>query len=154
MSLRVHKESTKDRMFLYNASPRDRTDSERSLRKNSSGIKYFVLSALSSGLLLYGCSLLYGFTGSTNFDLIANELNKENIGAVFAIVFILVGLAFKVSAVPFHMWTLGLPDLAKEGVFSSILFQRSPGGIHVRREVISRSVRHVGGASTGCHGAR
>ena len=78
------------------------------LKSSESGIKYFILSALSSGLLLYGCSLLYGFTGSTNFDLIANELNKENTGAVFAMVFILVGLAFKVSAVPFHMWT---PDV-------------------------------------------
>tara|TARA_B100002051_G_C16711309_1_gene626817 strand:+ start:220 stop:1635 length:1416 start_codon:yes stop_codon:yes gene_type:complete len=78
------------------------------LRSTESGIKYFVLSALSSGLLLYGCSLLYGFTGTTNFELIANELNKENTGAVFAMVFILVGLAFKVSAVPFHMWT---PDV-------------------------------------------
>ncbi len=86
------------------------------LRSSESGIKYFVLSALSSGLLLYGCSLLYGFTGSTNFDLIANELNKENIGAVFAMVFILVGLAFKVSAVPFHMWT---PDVY-EGAPTSI----------------------------------
>ena len=76
------------------------------LRSTESGIKYFVLSALSSGLLLYGCSLLYGFTGSTNFDFIASELNKENTGAVFAMVFVLVGLAFKVSAVPFHMWTL------------------------------------------------
>ena len=64
------------------------------LRSTESGIKYFVLSALSSGLLLYGCSLLYGFTGSTNFELIANQLNKENTGAVFAMVFILVGLAF------------------------------------------------------------
>ena len=52
------------------------------LRSTESGIKYFVLSALSSGLLLYGCSLLYGFTGSTNFDLIASQLNKENTGAV------------------------------------------------------------------------
>ena len=86
------------------------------LKSSESGIKYFVLSALSSGLLLYGCSLLYGFTGSTNFDLIANELNKENIGAVFAMVFILVGLAFKVSAVPFHMWT---PDVY-EGAPTSI----------------------------------
>ena len=76
------------------------------LRSTESGIKYFVLSALSSGLLLYGCSLLYGFTGSTNFELIASQLNKENAGAVFAMVFILVGLAFKISAVPFHMWTL------------------------------------------------
>ena len=86
------------------------------LKSSESGIKYFVLSALSSGLLLYGCSLLYGFTGSTNFDLIANELGIENIGAVFAMVFILVGLAFKVSAVPFHMWT---PDVY-EGAPTSI----------------------------------
>ena len=86
------------------------------LKSTESGIKYFVLSALSSGLLLYGCSLLYGFTGSTNFDLIADELGKENTGAVFAMVFILVGLAFKVSAVPFHMWT---PDVY-EGAPTSI----------------------------------
>ena len=86
------------------------------LRSTESGIKYFVLSALSSGLLLYGCSLLYGFTGSTNFELIAEQLNKENTGAVFAMVFILVGLAFKVSAVPFHMWT---PDVY-EGAPTSI----------------------------------
>ena len=86
------------------------------LRSSESGIKYFVLSALSSGLLLYGCSLLYGFTGSTNFDLIANQLNKENTGAIFAMVFILVGLAFKISAVPFHMWT---PDVY-EGAPTSI----------------------------------
>jgi len=86
------------------------------LRSSEAGIKYFILSALSSGLLLYGCSLLYGFTGSTNFDLIANQLNKENTGAVFAMVFILVGLAFKISAVPFHMWT---PDVY-EGAPTSI----------------------------------
>ena len=86
------------------------------LRSTESGIKYFVLSALSSGLLLYGCSLLFGFTGSTNFDSIAEQLNTENAGAVFAMVFILVGLAFKVSAVPFHMWT---PDVY-EGAPTSI----------------------------------
>ena len=86
------------------------------LRSTESGIKYFVLSALSSGLLLYGCSLLYGFTGSTNFDFISEQLTKDNTGAVFAMVFILVGLAFKVSAVPFHMWT---PDVY-EGAPTSI----------------------------------
>jgi NADH-quinone oxidoreductase subunit N len=86
------------------------------LKSSEAGIKYFILSALSSGLLLYGCSLLYGFTGSTNFNLIASELNKDNTGAVFAMVFILVGLAFKVSAVPFHMWT---PDVY-EGAPTSI----------------------------------
>jgi len=78
------------------------------LKSNESGIKYFILSALSSGLLLYGCSLLYGFTGSTNFEEINLKTELENTGATFAMVFILVGLAFKVSAVPFHMWT---PDV-------------------------------------------
>ena len=78
------------------------------IRSSESGIKYFVLSALSSGLLLYGSSLLYGFTGSTNFDIIAYELTTQNNGAIFASVFILVGLAFKISAVPFHMWA---PDV-------------------------------------------
>jgi len=78
------------------------------LRSSEAGIKYFILSALSSGLLLYGCSLLYGFTGSTNFETISASVNNTNIGSIFAMVFILVGLAFKVSAVPFHMWT---PDV-------------------------------------------
>ena len=77
-------------------------------RSTEAGLKYFVLSALASGLLLYGCSLIYGFTGSTNFEIISTNLNEENTGAVFGIVFIIVGLAFKVSAVPFHMWT---PDV-------------------------------------------
>jgi NADH-quinone oxidoreductase subunit N len=78
------------------------------IRSTESGIKYFVLSALSSGLLLYGCSLLYGFCGSTNFNTIADQMSSQNTGAVFAMVFVLVGLAFKISAVPFHMWT---PDV-------------------------------------------
>ena len=78
------------------------------LKSSEAGLKYFVLSALSSGLLLYGCSLLYGFTGSVNFEIISSELSSNNTGAIFAMVFILVGLAFKISAVPFHMWT---PDV-------------------------------------------
>jgi len=82
-----------------------RRDDERS---TEAGLKYFVLSALASGLLLYGCSLIYGFTGSTNFEIISTNLSEANTGAVFGIVFIIVGLAFKVSAVPFHMWT---PDV-------------------------------------------
>ena len=89
-------------LYILSAIDRDNT------RSTEAGIKYFILSALSSGLLLYGCSLLYGFTGSTNFDLIAQGLNTENTGAIFAMVFILVGLAFKISVVPFHMWT---PDV-------------------------------------------
>ncbi len=77
-------------------------------KSTEAGLKYFVLSALASGILLYGSSLIYGFTGSTNFEVISANLNEANTGAVFGIVFILVGLAFKVSAVPFHMWT---PDV-------------------------------------------
>jgi len=77
-------------------------------RSTEAGLKYFILSALSSGLLLYGCSLIYGFSNSTNFDLIAQNIDQFNTGSIFGIVFILVGLAFKVSAVPFHMWA---PDV-------------------------------------------
>jgi len=77
-------------------------------KSTEAGLKYFILSALASGLLLYGCSLIYGFTSSTNFEVISKNLNEANAGAVFGIVFIIVGLAFKVSAVPFHMWT---PDV-------------------------------------------
>jgi len=86
------------------------------LKSNESGLKYFILSSLASGLLLYGCSILYGFSGSTNFEVISSNTNTENIGTVFAMVFILVGLAFKVSAVPFHMWT---PDVY-EGAPTSV----------------------------------
>ena len=85
-------------------------------RSTEAGLKYFVLSALASGLLLYGCSLIYGFTGSTNFDVISENLDKSNTGAIFGIVFIIVALAFKVSAVPFHMWT---PDVY-EGAPTSV----------------------------------
>ena len=66
--------------------------------------------------MLYGCSLIYGFTGSTNFEIISENLDESNTGAVFGIVFIIVGLAFKVSAVPFHMWT---PDVY-EGAPTSV----------------------------------
>jgi len=77
-------------------------------RSTEAGLKYFVLSALASGLLLYGCSLIYGFTGSTNFEIISINLTESNTGAIFGIVFVIVALAFKISAVPFHMWT---PDV-------------------------------------------
>ena len=78
------------------------------LLSTESGLKYFVLSALSSGLLLYGCSLIYGFSGSTNFNTILENSSSGQYGITFGIVFILVGLAFKISAVPFHMWA---PDV-------------------------------------------
>mgnify|MGYP001319478075 CR=1 FL=1 len=85
-------------------------------KSSEAGLKYFVLSVLASGLLLYGCSFIYGYTGSTNFEIISNNLNTANTGAVFGIVFVMVGLAFKVSAVPFHMWT---PDVY-EGAPTSV----------------------------------
>ena len=89
------------------------------IKSSEAGLKYFVLSALSSGLLLYGCSLIYGFTGSTNFNLIADELNSDEYALTFGIVFILVGLAFKISAVPFHMWA---PDVYEGSPTSVTLF--------------------------------
>jgi len=89
------------------------------LKSSEAGLKYFVLSALSSGLLLYGCSLIYGFTGSTNFNIIANQLNSNEYALTFGIVFILVGLAFKISAVPFHMWA---PDVYEGSPTSVTLF--------------------------------
>jgi NADH-quinone oxidoreductase subunit N len=80
-----------------------------SLKSSEAGLKYFVLGALSSGMMLYGISLIYGFTGSTEFAAIAHVVTSgANIGLIFGIVFLIVGLAFKVSAVPFHMWT---PDV-------------------------------------------
>ena len=86
---------------------------------SESGLKYFVLSALSSGLLLYGCSLIYGFSGSTNFDLIAENVNKDSYGLTFGIIFIITGLAFKISAVPFHMWA---PDVYEGSPTSVTIF--------------------------------
>ena len=80
-----------------------------SIRSTEAGIKYFVLGAMSSGLLLYGCSLVYGFTGQTSFEGIAAVLEGgAETGLIFGLVFLLAGLAFKVAAVPFHMWT---PDV-------------------------------------------
>nr|WP_206374605.1 NADH-quinone oxidoreductase subunit NuoN [Sneathiella chinensis] len=87
-----------------------------SVRSTEAGLKYFVLGALSSGMLLYGCSLIYGYTGTTNFtnfqQIFAAEGFEAGIGLIVGIVFLIAGLAFKVSAVPFHMWT---PDVY-EGV--------------------------------------
>ena len=81
-----------------------------SIRSTEAGLKYFVLGALSSGLLLYGASLIYGFSGTTSFDGIALALNQGEIslGLLIGLVFLATGLAFKVSAAPFHMWT---PDV-------------------------------------------
>ena len=89
------------------------------LKSSEAGLKYFVLSALSSGLLLYGCSLVYGFSGSTNFDVIGEIMTSSHYGLTFGIVFILVGLAFKISAVPFHMWA---PDVYEGSPTAVTLF--------------------------------
>jgi NADH-quinone oxidoreductase subunit N len=83
-----------------------------SVRSSEAGLKYFVLGSLSSGMLLYGASLIYGFTGSTDFSVIASiaqaQPAAQSVGLTIGLVFLLVGLAFKISAVPFHMWT---PDV-------------------------------------------
>jgi NADH-quinone oxidoreductase subunit N len=89
-------------LYVVAASNRD------NVRSTEAGLKYFVLGALSSGMLLYGCSLIYGFTGNVSFAGIAKASGHGGIGLIFGIVFLFVGFCFKVSAVPFHMWT---PDV-------------------------------------------
>src|SRR3954447_7219554 len=78
------------------------------VRSTEAGLKYFVLGALSSGMLLYGASLIYGFTGTVTFTGIAQAAGQGGIGLTFGLVFLFAGFCFKVSAVPFHMWT---PDV-------------------------------------------
>jgi NADH-quinone oxidoreductase subunit N len=121
-----------------------RRDDEKS---TEAGLKYFVLGALSSGLLLYGASLLYGATGSTNFEAISSAFalgtgSKPSLAALFGLALVLAGLAFKVSAVPFHMWTPDVyegaptpvtaffsaaPKVAAMGLLMRVLFDALPG---------------------------
>jgi NADH-quinone oxidoreductase subunit N len=90
-------------LYVIAASNRD------NVRSTEAGLKYFVLGALSSGMLLYGASLIYGFTGTVGFTGIAKAAGQgPNIGLIFGLVFLFVGFCFKISAVPFHMWT---PDV-------------------------------------------
>jgi len=96
-------------LALYVVAAIDRT----SVRSTEAGLKYFVLGALSSGMLLYGASLVYGFSGTVNFAGIAKALsqgaqNQVSLGVIFGLVFLFAGFCFKISAVPFHMWT---PDV-------------------------------------------
>jgi NADH-quinone oxidoreductase subunit N len=105
MSLYVGLELQSLSLYVLAALNRDRT------RSTEAGLKYFVLGALSSGMLLYGVSLVYGFAGTTDFDTLATTLKameEPQIGIIIGMVFLMAGLAFKVSAVPFHMWT---PDV-------------------------------------------
>lgn len=89
-------------LYVIAASHRD------NLKSTEAGLKYFVLGALSSGMLLYGSSLIYGFTGTVSFSGIAAAAKEPSIGLIFGLVFLLAGFCFKISAVPFHMWT---PDV-------------------------------------------
>lgn len=118
-----------------------------SVRASEAGLKYFVLGALASGLLLYGCSLVYGFTGTLMFDRLAAELAAGEglpLGALVGLVFLLAGFAFKLAAVPFHMWTpdvyegaptpvttfiAAAPKLAAVGLAVRVLME--PFGAHV-----------------------
>ena len=121
-------------------------------RSSEAGLKYFVLGALSSGLLLYGASLIYGFAGSTHFDLIARAAEGgAKPGVVFGLVFLICGLAFKVSAAPFHMWTpdvyegaptpvvgffAGAPKLAAMVLLARILMEAFGGAVDQWRQVL------------------
>ncbi len=116
------------------------------------GLKYFVLGALSSGILLYGASLIYGFAGSTRFEVIAAAMTHgAGLGALFGLVFVIAGLAFKVSAAPFHMWTpdvyegaptpvvgffAGAPKLAAMVLLARILTHSFGGAIDQWRQVL------------------
>ncbi|MBI1211543.1 MAG: NADH-quinone oxidoreductase subunit NuoN [Alphaproteobacteria bacterium] len=123
-------------------------------KSSEAGLKYFVLGALSSGMLLYGASLIYGFTGSTNFGAIASVISAGgmSIGLVVGLVFLLAGLAFKVSAVPFHMWTpdvyegsptpvtaffAAAPKLAAMALFLRVVFGPFAGASHQWFQIIA-----------------
>jgi NADH-quinone oxidoreductase subunit N len=121
-------------------------------RSSEAGLKYFVLGALSSGLLLYGASLIYGFTGSITFTGIAAAIHAPvNIGVTVGLVFLICGIAFKVSAAPFHMWTpdvyegaptpivgffAGAPKLAAMALFARLLTEAFPAAIEQWRQVL------------------
>jgi len=121
-------------------------------KSSEAGLKYFVLGALSSGLLLYGASLIYGFAGSTRFDVIARAAQGgAGTGVLFGLVFLICGLAFKVSAAPFHMWTpdvyegaptpvvgffAGAPKLAAMVLLARVLVEAFGGAVDQWRQVL------------------
>ncbi len=123
-----------------------------SMRATEAGLKYFVLGALSSGMLLYGASLIYGFTGTTKFEVLSHAVaTSPSIGLIFGIAFLSAGLAFKVSAVPFHMWTPDVyegaptpvtaffavaPKVAALGLFVKVMMVAFPEIIHQWRQII------------------
>lgn len=124
-----------------------------SMRSTEAGLKYFVLGALSSGMMLYGISLIYGFTGTTVFAEVAAAVAKTgvNVGLIFGIVFLISGLAFKVSAVPFHMWTPDVyegsptpitaffsmsPKVAAMALFLRTLLGAFPDALHQWQQIV------------------
>ena len=135
-------------LALYVLAAMHRDDAKAS----EAGLKYFVLGALSSGLLLYGASLIYGFAGSTKFVEIAAVVHHgANTGVLFGLIFLICGLAFKVSAAPFHMWTpdvyegaptpvvaffAGAPKLAAMVLFARALYESFPGAVDQWRQVL------------------
>ena len=132
-------------LYVVAASNRDNPKS------TEAGLKYFVLGALSSGMLLYGASLIYGFTGTVSFAGIAAEVKTGSVGIVFGIVFLLAGLCFKVSAVPFHMWTpdvyegaptpvtaffASAPKVAALAVFTRVTLTAFPGIVTQWQQIV------------------
>ena len=132
-------------LYVVAASNRD------NLKSTEAGLKYFVLGALSSGMLLYGASLIYGFTGTVSFAGIAAAVKTGSIGIVFGLVFLLAGLCFKVSAVPFHMWTpdvyegaptpvtaffASAPKVAALAVFTRVALTAFPGIVPQWQQIV------------------
>lgn len=134
-------------LYVVAAFDRDNT------RSTEAGLKYFVLGALSSGMLLYGSSLVYGFTGTVTYSGIAQAVHGEHIslGLIFGIVFVAAGLAFKISAVPFHMWTPDVyegaptpvaaffataPKMAAMAMMVRIFVGAFPGALHDWQQII------------------
>ena len=135
-------------LYVLAAMNRDRT------RSTEAGLKYFVLGALSSGMLLYGISLIYGFSGSVNFDVLAETLKggaDASLGVIIGMVFMIAGFAFKVSAVPFHMWTpdvyegsptpvtaffAAAPKVAAFGLFIRVMISAFPEMQHEWQQVV------------------
>jgi NADH-quinone oxidoreductase subunit N len=132
-------------LYVVAASNRDNAKS------TEAGLKYFVLCALSSGMLLYGASLVYGFTGTVSFVGIAAAVKTGSVGIVFGLVFLLAGLCFKISAVPFHMWTpdvyegaptpvtaffASAPKVAALAVFTRVALTAFPGILTQWQQVV------------------
>src|SRR6266576_1560921 len=121
-------------------------------KSTEAGLKYFVLGALSSGMLLYGASLIYGFTGTVSFAGIAAAVKTGSIGIVFGLVFLLAGLCFKISVVPFHMWTpdvyegaptpvtaffASAPKVAALAVFTRVALTAFPGILSEWQQIVT-----------------